>query len=616
MAGCGDGGGATSPPANRAPQAAGAIPDHTVDVGETTALDVSAHFSDPDGDALSYEASSSDATVAAVSVSGSTVTISAASQGTATITVTATDPGGLTATQSFGVTVPNRPPEPVGAIPDHTIQVGEAAALDVSAHFTDPDGDALSYGASSSDPAVAAVSVSGSTVTMTSLATGTATITVTATDPRGLTATQSFGVTVPNRPPEPVGAIPDNTVHIGETAALDVSVHFTDPDGDALIHGASSSDPAVAAVSVSGSTVTISAASQGTATIAVTATDPGGLTATQSFGVTVPNRPPEPVGAIPDHSIHVGETTALDVSAHFSDPDGDALSYEASSSDATVAAVSLSGSTVTMTSLATGTATITITASDPGGLSATQSFVATVPNRPPEPVGAIPDHTIHVGETAALDVSAHFTDPDGDALSHGASSSDPAVAAVSVSGSTVRVSAASRGTATIAVTATDPGGLTATHSFAVTVTTPAPDLAFTEDSPMTATVAPGASVTFTFRIRNRGGVSSAATTIRAVRSANSIISTRDAEIASHPFAVLGAGEERAFPLTISVDARSAAGTIYIGMCIDAVPNESNARNNCSDGARLTVAAPSTGQGRVAGQQSSIRIRAQLKDRKK
>ena len=52
------------PPPNRAPVPAGSIPTQTVAVGETAAVDVSAYFSDPDGDALSYTAETSDAGVA------------------------------------------------------------------------------------------------------------------------------------------------------------------------------------------------------------------------------------------------------------------------------------------------------------------------------------------------------------------------------------------------------------------------------------------------------------------------------------------------------------------------------------------------------------------------
>lgn len=67
---------------------------------------------------------------------------------------------------------PNRALEPTGAIADLAVHVGESAAIDLSPYFADPDGDALSYGASSSNPAVAVVSVSVSTVTITALATG------------------------------------------------------------------------------------------------------------------------------------------------------------------------------------------------------------------------------------------------------------------------------------------------------------------------------------------------------------------------------------------------------------------------------------------------------------
>ena len=68
-------------------------------------VDVSGAFSDPDGDALRYEAASDASSVATASVSGSDVTVTGEAPGSATITVTATDPGGLSAIQTFEVTV-------------------------------------------------------------------------------------------------------------------------------------------------------------------------------------------------------------------------------------------------------------------------------------------------------------------------------------------------------------------------------------------------------------------------------------------------------------------------------------------------------------------------------
>ena len=91
---------------NRAPRAVGSIPDETLtEDGNATTVNVSARFNDPDGDTLSYRATSSRTSVVRASVSGSRVTLTPRDAGTATVTVTATDPGGLSATQRFTVTV-------------------------------------------------------------------------------------------------------------------------------------------------------------------------------------------------------------------------------------------------------------------------------------------------------------------------------------------------------------------------------------------------------------------------------------------------------------------------------------------------------------------------------
>ncbi len=301
---------------------------------------------------------------------------------------------------------------------------------------------------------------------------------MTATDPRGLSATQSFDVTIKvNQSPAAVGTISDRSVKVGgEVSVDDVSSYFSDPDRDALTYTATSSDPSLATVSVSGSTVTVTGVAEGSATIAVTATDPGGLSATQSFDVTIQvNQSPVAVGTISARSVHVGDEVSVDdVSPYFSDPDSDVLTYTAASSDPSLATVSVSGSTVTVTGVAEGSLTITVTAMDPGGLDASHSLdvTVTVPNRAPMAIGTISDISVNAGETSTVDVASNFTDPDGDNLSFAASSSNIAAATVTISGSVATVSAVAAGLATIIVTATDPGGLEASHSFEVTVTEP------------------------------------------------------------------------------------------------------------------------------------------------
>ena len=454
---------------NRPPMARGNISPIAVHVGQSESVDVASYFTEPDGETLTYSATSSNPAVATVSMAGSTVSVTAVAKGTTTVSVTATDPGGLTAIQTFLSTVPNRSPEPIGTMPDETVEVGDRITVNLSPYFSDPDGDPLTYTARSSNSGVAGVSVSGSTVTVTAVAKGTANVTITATDSEGLSATQVFESMVPNRSPEPVGTIPDETVEVGDDATVDLSSYFEDPDGDALTYTARSSNTSVARVSVSGSTVTIRAVAKGTAEVTITATDSEGLSATQVFESMVPNRPPEPTRTIPDETVEVGDDVTVNLSRYFEDPDGDALTYTARSSNTSVATVSVSGSIVTITAEAKGTAEVTATATDSEGLSATQTFETMVPNREPEPVGTIPDETVEVGDEVMVDLSSYFEDPDGDALTYTARSSSTTVARVSVSGSIVTITARATGRATITATARDPGGLTATQRARVTV---------------------------------------------------------------------------------------------------------------------------------------------------
>ena len=117
----------------------------------------------------------------------------------------------------------NRPPAPAGALAPLTIRSGRREGVEVGTAFRDPDGDRLTYGATTSAPAVATVAVSGSTVTVTAVAPGTATVTVTATDGGGSnsTAVQTFAVTVVSSArftddPLVPGVTPVKAVHFAE----------------------------------------------------------------------------------------------------------------------------------------------------------------------------------------------------------------------------------------------------------------------------------------------------------------------------------------------------------------------------------------------------------------
>ncbi len=177
------------------------------------------------------------------------------------------------------------------------------------------------------------------------------------------------------RAPDAVGSIPDQAIVAGQSGSLDLALYFSDADGDGLNYAATVSDVAVATVSVSGSILTIEGVAPGTAVVTVLASDPGGLSATQLSQVTIeaPDQAPEPVGTIPNQILGPGQWIAISLSSYFRDPEGETLSFSATTSAEAVAGVATSGDVLTITSAGTGTAIVNAVARDPGGLSAQQS---------------------------------------------------------------------------------------------------------------------------------------------------------------------------------------------------------------------------------------------------
>ena len=212
----------------------------------------------------------------------------------------------------------NQPPRAVGALPDRSLMRHDRVDVDLSAAFVDPDGDPLRYAVSSSTPEVVTVLAAGARMTLTAVGAGAATIGVTAADPGGLTAAQSFAVTVTvgaNLPPAAVGALPDRTLQLATTLDVDLSLVFADPDQDPLTFAASSSAPDVVAVRLSGARLTLTAAALGTASIRVSATDAVGQSTGRSFTVTVSRFAPftdDPLqpGVTPVRAVHFTELRA------------------------------------------------------------------------------------------------------------------------------------------------------------------------------------------------------------------------------------------------------------------------------------------------------------------
>jgi len=179
-----------------------------------------------------------------------------------------------------------------------------------------------------------------------------------------------------SQPPVVCGTLEDLTMHVYADHYFEPC--FEDPEmGEIWLH-AESSNERVVTVEVVGHGVSIRAVAVGSATITVTAFDPDHMSASVSFTVLVPNRPPWRRGRMPDVHLFLGGNSGRLASDYFTDPDGDTLTYSATSSDAAVLFVTMSGDTVILRGRGEGSATLTVTATDPAGDTVSQVAAATV----------------------------------------------------------------------------------------------------------------------------------------------------------------------------------------------------------------------------------------------
>jgi len=163
------------------------------------------------------------------------------------------------------------------------------------------------------------------------------------------------------------------------TMDIELGTVFSDPDSDPLSYSVSSSSTAVATVGVSGTTLTITEVAPGSSTITVTASD-GSLSVDDVFSITINDVNDAPIvsSAIADLDLdeHFSSTT-VSLAGVFTDPDGDGMTYSATSSNMGVVTVGVSGTTLTITEVAIGSSTITVTAND-GSLDGSDAFLVTV----------------------------------------------------------------------------------------------------------------------------------------------------------------------------------------------------------------------------------------------
>jgi YD repeat-containing protein len=397
--------------ANQGVSLNGTIPNATVQVKSNWTYTVPAGlFSDPEGQTLTYSATGMPS---GVTFDANLRKFSGAptQSGVFAITVLATDPGGASNQTTFQLSVTNTAPVYNGGLVNKTMNIGGAVNwLLPASTFTDADGQSLTYGAlveipahnrlkwNSTDNAYDEVPVAAQWV---SLATAGLTInastgTITGT-PGKLTADAldfySYRIQVSasdgtasapgtfllslNRAPATGTVIPGAILprNISWSYVVPTSA-FSDPEGGALTYSATGM-PAGVSFSTSSKTFSGVPTTNGTYSIVVKVTDSGGLTASQTFSVTVQNYAPVVANPIPAQSIAQSKAWTFAFAANtFTDANNDALTYTASGMPPGIT-FAASTRTFSGTPTTTGNYTVTVNASDGTATKAT-TFVITV----------------------------------------------------------------------------------------------------------------------------------------------------------------------------------------------------------------------------------------------
>ena len=539
--------------------------------------DLGTNFSDPDGDQLSYSAGSSNESVAGAVISepGPIVIVQAQSGGGTTITITARDLGGLTATQSFRVTVNDRP--------DHSNTPAGATAIALSESFqgrVDSPNDVDYFRLRVDVP-------------------GTLTIRTTGNADPDIAVFDGAGNEVPGASGSWIGSITQDILDRGH----DLLVRFSGGNAGGEYTGSTtldqrsqtSPDLSVGSPTVSdtdpetGATFTLSALVRNDGDEESPATT---LRYYRSTDATITTSDTEvgtdAVGALAASGTSSGSvdlTAPSTAGAYYYGACVDAVADESDTTNNCSASVQVTVAeppSQNYPDLEVGTPTVSDTDPETG---ATFTLSALVRNDGDEESPATTlryyrstDATITTSDTAvgtgavarlaasgSRNVSVDLTAPGSPGTYYYGACAD-AVAGES--------NAANNCSASVAVTVLVPGE---------------PDLVVS--SPSVSNSAPAAETGFTLSalVRNDGNEESPATTLHYYRSTDATITTSDTAVGTGTVAKLAASGSR--NASVDLTAPSNPGTYYYGACVDAVAGESNAANNCSASVKVTVPVP-------------------------
>ncbi len=178
------------------------------------------------------------------------------------------------------------------SIPDQTRSITAGSfTLDLNEVFSETDGNALTFSASSNNKDIAVTSIDGSMLTVTPLAIGNCRIRATARDGNNRKADDTFTLTIKsNQPPAlaPEATLEHQVLFTGGVSlVLNLSTLFLDPDGDNLIYSAASEHDEIALTSVDQEILTVTPNLVGETTITLSVSDQNGGILLESFTLEV-----------------------------------------------------------------------------------------------------------------------------------------------------------------------------------------------------------------------------------------------------------------------------------------------------------------------------------------
>jgi hypothetical protein len=393
-----------------------------------------------------------------------------------TYTVTVSNAGNCTATATATVMSSTAGPAvTIAALPGNAVTMGQGLTLTAS-------------GATSYTWSTGATTASINPPTS---ATGTFTYSVTGTAGNGCSGTATVSITVSNTVAPACGS-PAGT--IGQPLALMEPIYNCQTGQIQFITvGGNGSPITFSAVGITGPTMSCTAMVDGQVAIDIrnqsTNVQPFVLFATQN-GVTVSytwnalaacsggmgNNSPTVVNPVGPQSATVGVPFTLNIGNVFSDmetPNSLVLSVSG-----LPAGLTFSGTTISGTPSFSGVSTVTLRATDPGSLSTGATFTLTVSpassttvappaNTAPTVANAVGPQSATVGTAYSLNVGGVFTDAQTPGSLVLSASGLPA--GLSLAGTTISGTPSVSGVVTVTLTATDPGSLSASTSFQLTV---------------------------------------------------------------------------------------------------------------------------------------------------